>query len=180
MRPASQRGEHEKEHGVSTTRSPSAPKPMSTVLAALLVIGVCVLGAVSAPDAAAATDEFQGRASSPVGLTSVAVDPTTNIVYAQQNQGTGFFSYDPATDKWSELAAAPINSKNNGGATYLNGRIYAAYTEDATTLGVYDIETNSWSTIANPLGTGTANIAAAGGLVYMVFRTHFIQYDPET
>jgi hypothetical protein len=157
----------------------SAPRSRHRAIAALVAVGLCIV-AGSASSASAAVGEFQTRASSPVPVTSVAVDPATNVIYAQENEGTKFFSYDPATDAWSELAAAPINSENNGGATYLNGKIYTAYTKNGTTLGVYDIETNTWSEIANPLGAGTADITSAGGLIYMAAQTHFISYDPET
>ena len=59
----------------------------------------------------------------------MAVDPTTNLIYAQENGGTSFWVYDPRTDESKELAEAPINSGNNGGATYLNGKIYTVLHE---------------------------------------------------
>jgi uncharacterized repeat protein (TIGR01451 family) len=157
----------------------SGSRRRTGTIPALVAAIVCVAAGAAAPSASAATGEFQTRASSPAAVTSVAVDPATNVIYAQENGGTKFFSYDPGTDAWTELAPAPVNSENNGGATYLNGKIYTAYTENKTTLGVYDIETNSWSEIANPLGAGTGDIASVGGLIYMVAGTHFIAYDPE-
>lgn len=160
---------------------------MPGATAALVVVSVCIAAGIAAPDASAAVGEFQTRESSPVPVTSVTVDPTTNIIYAQENNGTAFFSYDPTANQWTELAGAPISSKgknaldteNNGGAAYLNGKIYASYPGNSEEVGVYDIATNTWSTITNPLGAGTADITSAGSLIYMVVGTHFISYDPE-
>jgi uncharacterized repeat protein (TIGR01451 family) len=101
-------------------------------------------------------------------------------MYAQENSGTSYFRYDPRTNTWSELAPAPLDSGNNGGAAYLNGKIYIAYTGNATELAVYDIGSNSWSTIDNPLGEGTADITAAGGKLYLAVGLEFFVDDPAT
>jgi uncharacterized repeat protein (TIGR01451 family) len=47
-------------------------------------------------------------------------------------------------------------------------------------MGVYDIASNTWTTIANPLGQGTGNITAYGGLLYLVAGQSFVSYDPVT
>jgi uncharacterized repeat protein (TIGR01451 family) len=159
--------------GSRATRTPR-------VILALVAVSVCVLLGAVAPGASAAVGEFQPLSSSPVPVTSVAVDRTTNIIYAQENEGTNFFSYDPSSDEWKELEAAPINSANNGGGTYLNGKIYTSYTGNGSAVGVYDIETNTWTVIENPLERGTADITAVGGSIYMVEGTRFVKYDPET
>ena len=150
----------------------------SGALMALVAASLCVAATAFATTASAAVGEFQGLASSPAPVTSVAVDPTTNIIYAQENNGTNFYSYDPASDAWTELEAAPIGGGNNGGATYLNGKIYTSYTGNGGQVGVYDIETNTWTTIASPLGLGTADITAVGGSVYMVDGSKFVKYEP--
>lgn len=138
-----------------------------------------LLGAI-ASSAQAAAGAFTERAASPVALTGVAIDTATNTIYAQANGGTKFYSYSPQTNEWAELPEAPLNSGNNGGATYLNGKIYTSYTQESTLIGVYDIATKSWSTIANPLEEGTGDITAAGGQIYMVEGEHFVSYDPAT
>lgn len=145
----------------------------------MALVGLLLAGAL-APGAQAKVSSFQGLAPSSVPLTAVATDPGTGIVYAQQNQGTGFFKYDPRTNVWSELAPAPIGSGNNGGAAFLGGKIYVSYTGNAAQLDVYDIASNSWSTIENPLEEGTADITAAGGNLYMAYELEFIRYDPAT
>jgi hypothetical protein len=127
--------------------------------------------------AQAAPNEFTQLADSPVPVTSVTVDPNTNIIYAQENQGTGFYSYNPVTNTWTTLASAPLNSGNNGGATYANGDIYTVYVQNDTQMGVYDIATNTWSVIANPLGDGTGNITSVGNVLYLMDDATFVSYD---
>jgi uncharacterized repeat protein (TIGR01451 family) len=148
-------------------------------MSAIALLGL-LLAAAFAPGAQAKVEGFQGLASSSVPLTAVAADPGTGLVYAQENEGTSFFAYDPRTNAWSGRAEAPIDSGNNGGATYLNGKIYVAYTENGGELGVYDIGSNSWSTIPNPLEEGTANIAAGNGRLYLAVGLDFVSLDPAT
>lgn len=146
------------------------------ILCALTLVG----GSLFASSAQAATGEFVKLTESPADLTSMTVVPSSELIYAQENNGTKFFSYDPHTNEWSELAEAPINSGNNGGAAYLNGKIYTIFTENSTEVGVYDVASNSWSTIENPLGKGTGNIATVGEDLYMVVGTQFAKYNPTT
>jgi uncharacterized repeat protein (TIGR01451 family) len=139
-----------------------------------------LLAAAFAPGAQARVDGFQALAPSSVPLTAVATDPGSGLVYAQENEGTSFFAYDPRTNVWSELAPSPVNSENNGGATYLGGKIYVSYTENENEVAVYDIASNSWSTIKNPLEAGTADITAGNGKLYMTVDEKFVEYDPAT
>ncbi len=141
---------------------------------------VLVLLVAAAGAQGEAVGSFQALASSAVPLTSVTVDPTTNIIYAQGNDDTTFYKYSPATNTWTTLAPATINSGNNGGAAYLAGKIYTAYTNNDTTLGVYTIASNSWSTIPNPLGAGTGNITAVGSLLYLAEGNSFVSFNPAT
>jgi uncharacterized repeat protein (TIGR01451 family) len=150
----------------------------SGLLAAALCVASLLLAGALAQGANASVGEFQTLASSSVPLTSVTVDPNTNLIYAQENQDVGFFSYDPRTDAWSELAPSPLDSGNNGGAAYLNGKIYTVYTNNSAELGVYDVASNTWTTIPNPLAEPTGNITAVGGSLYLAVGTHFVKYDP--
>ncbi len=156
------------------------PIPLPGLVAAVACALLLLIGGAFASRAQGAVGEFQSLTSSPVDLTSEAVDPHTNLIYAQQNEGTAFYRYDPRTNAWTELAAAPTNSENNGGATYLNGKIYASYTENSEVVDVYDIASNTWTTIPNPLAQGTADITALGEDIYMVEGTKLIKYDPAT
>ncbi|HET7590823.1 MAG TPA: PASTA domain-containing protein [Solirubrobacterales bacterium] len=113
-------------------------------------------------------------------LTAVTTDPGTDLIYAQENEGTSFFVYDPRTNAWSELAPAPLNSGNNGGAAYLGGKIYITYTGNRDEMSVYDVASNSWTTIENPLEEGTADITAGNGRLYIAVNQEFFEYDPGT
>ena len=64
--------------------------------------------------------------------------------------------------------AAPLSERQD----------YIAYPEDNTDLGVYTIATNKWSTIPNPIGEGTGNIAAVNGLLYLASDNTFVSYEP--
>ena len=150
---------------------------------ALLACSLCLLLALAlAPGARAAAPvgTFQTLASSPEPMTAVTVDPTTNMIYAQGFGDTAFYRYDPATNTWTQLADALIASGNDGGATYLNGKIYTLYPTDPADMGVYDIATNTWTALDNPIGEDTADITASGSLLYVALGTTFVSYDPAT
>ncbi len=123
-------------------------------------------------------------ASSPDELACFTLDPTTGIIYAQNdgNDGTGYdwYSYDPNTNSWTTLAICPLNSGNNGGGAYIDGKIYTIYTGNSAQMGVYTIASNSWSTIVNGLGLGTGCIDTDGNFIYVVLGTTFRRYDPAT
>ncbi len=148
-------------------------------ITAMALLGL-LLTAAFAPDAQAKVEGFQSLAPSPVELTAVATDPGTGLIYAQEDGGTSYFVYDPRTNAWSERTPSPLSSGNNGGAAYLGGKIYTSYTGNGIDLGVYDIASNSWTTIKNPLGAGTGNIASGGGRLYMAEELKFVAYDPAT
>lgn len=150
-------------------------------VASLGLLGMALLiAAFLAPGAQAYSQSFQVLAPSPVPLTAVAGDPGTGVIYAQEQGGNLFYRYDPRTNVWTELAEAPINSGNNGGATYLGGEIYTSYTQEAITIGVYDIALNSWSTLPNPLADGTGDITSGNGEIYMANERAFVKYNPAT
>ena len=162
----------------SLTRS-SRKRAALAALSAFALLGL-LLATALAPSAQARVEGFQGLASSPEELTAVAADPGSGLVYAQENGGTKFFAYDPRTNAWSERAPSPLNSGNNGGATYLGGKIYVAYTSNSANLAVYDIGSNSWTTIDNPLAAGTGDITAGGGKLYVASGLEFFSIDPST
>jgi hypothetical protein len=122
--------------------------------------------------------DFTARAASPAPLTSVTADPNSSYVYAQENYGYEFYRYNPYSDSWTALSSCPLYSGNNGGAAYLNGKVYTAYAHDSDQVGVYDIASNSWSAISNGLERGTGNIASDGRYIYLVVDTVFVRYDP--
>jgi hypothetical protein len=148
------------------------------VLATVATAFTLPLVAMAPAAGAAGVGTFQKRASSPKPVNNVVVDPTTNMIYAQQFEGKGFYRYNPRANKWTTLAKAPINQRNNGGAAYMQGKIYTVYTRNSTQMGVYNIATGKWTTIGNPLNSGTADITSYKGLLYLVEGTNFIAYSP--
>jgi uncharacterized repeat protein (TIGR01451 family) len=150
-------------------------------VASIGLLGMALLiAAFLAPGAQAYSQSYQSLMESPVPMTSVAADPTTGIIYAQEFEGEAFFKYDPHTNAWTELAKAPIESENDGGAAYLGGKIYVVYPENNAQMGVYDIALNSWTEIPNPLGEETGDITSGNGKLYLVGELKFASYDPAT
>ena len=156
----------------------SRGRAASVAVAALAMLGLLLVTAFAS--SAQAAPVFEAQASSPVPLTAVTTDPATGLIYAQQDDGTAFFVYDPRTNAWKELESSPVNSGNNGGAAFLDGKIYVVYTGNEDDLAIYDIASDSWDTVENPLEAGTGNIAAGDGVLYMVVERDFIEYDPVT
>lgn len=150
----------------------------SRAVAVALLASLALL-VIAAGSARAATQTFTTLASSPNPVNDVVVDPTTNLIYAQRFEGTAFYSYNPATNAWTTLPSSPISMGNNGGAAYLNGKIYASY-NGSSTMGIYDIATQTWSTIPNPAGGATGNITASGSLIYEARGSSFVSYNPTT
>ncbi len=162
---------------------------LNACIGAVLAAGVAtfVLLAFGTPGAAQAqaVGTFQKRASSPKPVTGVAADPTTNLIYAQGYHATSFYVYDPSRNTWTTRASAPSDlSYEDAGAAYLDGRIYMVYPASSTTMYVYDIRSNSWSSVSNPLGTGTTAITSFGGELYLAgsgaFGNGFVSYNPAT
>ena len=153
---------------------------MSLAGAITAFLGLLLVAGLFAPTADASVPTFEARASSSVPLTAVAADPSTGLVYAQENGGKEFFVYDPTSNSWSALTPAPISSGNNGGATFLDGKIYVAYTQNADKIAVYDIAADTWDEIENPLAGGTGDITAVDGKIYLAVEHEFFSYDLAT
>ena len=159
-------------------------KPSWLFLRRSLVVALCLVAVFVGVStyvfrkASAAPGDFTSKANSPAPLTAVAVDPNTGLIYAQQNGGTAFYRYSPSANSWVSLAACPINSGNNGGAVYLNGKIYTNYTT-STSMGVYTIASDSWTTIGSLLNA-TGNITSDGTNLYLAVGTTFVRFNPAT
>lgn len=120
---------------------------------------------------------FEKLADTPVELTAFTIDPTTQMMYAQQNQGNEYYQFNPFENAWSALTSSPVYSGNNGGAIYLNGKIYISYT-NRDSLAIYDIDSNSWTKIYRPSPVRTGNITTDGNLLYFVGEYSFVSYNP--
>ena len=107
----------------------------------------------------------------PENLTGMCVDPATGIIYALAMNDGGFYSYTISTDTWAPLAPQPASSE--AGATFLNGKIYVAYTPNVYLgdyIAVYTIATNTWTTITAPSGftLSTGAISNDGTNIYVI------------
>jgi uncharacterized repeat protein (TIGR01451 family) len=180
------RSTHASEFIAPSSRKKVPPLQFHKFLSKATIVGVALgsmslLGA-SLPAAAAAIgpEEAELVASSPAPMTSLALDPTTNIIYGLEFEGTKAFSYNANTNVWTELPEAPASIGNNGGGAFLNGKIYDISTEGGAPMEVYDIASGTWSTIPNPLGAGTADMTAVGGELYLVVESSFVKYNPQT
>src|SRR5262249_38680565 len=130
------------------------------------------------PSAVAAP--FQALTSSPRPMTCVTEDPVSGLIYAQANMGTAFYRYRAAIDTWEPLSSAPIFSGNNGGPALLGGKIYTVYTQTLA-MGIYDIASDPWTSVASPLA-GSTGIIASDGLryLYMASGARFVRFEPAT
>jgi len=155
---------------------------LGLLLAVPLLVGVVLMGAFASDAGAAELGSLEILAPSPVPLTALAVDPTTNMIYGLQFEGKRAFRYNPNTNAWSELPEAAIDIGNNGGATYLDGKIYMVSTSSGVPMDVYDIAAGTWSTFASPLGNslGTADITNVGGELYLASALTFVRFNPTT
>jgi subtilisin family serine protease len=121
-----------------------------------------------------APGDFHELPDSPTPLTCLTIDSENQSIYGQENRGYNFYRYDIETRSWVQLAACPVHSGNNGGATFLDGKIYTSYTSQ-TELGIYDITTNSWERESVPISSG--NIATDGEYLYVAGNVTLIRYD---
>ena len=111
---------------------------------------------------------FTTLASCPMNLTCFTCDPTTGYFYGQGDQGsTNYYRYNASSNTWTSLASCPQASGNNGGATYLKGKIYNSYCS-YNVLTIYTISTNTWTTISG--GVNSGSISTDGTDIYCFCR----------
>ena len=88
--------------------------------------------------------------------------------------------YDPATNTWTALADAP-HARDHFHAAVINDQLYAVagrrsgnngntYNDTEADVDVYDFETNTWTTLSNPLPTERAGntVAVLGGELLVI------------
>ena len=97
------------------------------------------------------TGVWEPRAAMPtVGgeALTCALDATAGIVYCTDgSNGSGFFSYDIASDSWTTLASIPQSDTYGSASGAFNGKVFVAGGTSGiiNAVWVYDIGTNSWS-----------------------------------
>jgi len=97
-----------------------------------------------------ATGTWQSRASMPFAseAPTCALMASTGIVYCTEGDtGTGFASYNIATDTWTPLASIPGTDHYGSASGAFNGKVFVAggSTGFVNTVSVYDVATNTWS-----------------------------------
>ncbi len=121
-----------------------------------------------------ATGMWQGRA--PMPFTSeaptCALMASTGIVYCTEGDtGSGFASYNIATDTWTPLAAIPGGDHYGSASGAFNGKVFVAGGTTAFTsaVQVYDVATNMWSAgTAAPNDFLLAGYQQVGQYLYVV------------
>ena len=121
-----------------------------------------------------ATGMWQPRA--PMPFTSeaptCALMEATGIVYCTEGDtGTGFASYNIATDTWTPLASIPGTDHYGSASGAFNGKVFVAGGTAAFTnaVQVYDVATNTWSPgTAAPNGFLLAGYQQVGQFLYVV------------
>jgi hypothetical protein len=97
---------------------------------------------------------------------------STGIVYcAQGSTGSGFASYNIATDTWTPLAPIPGSDHYGSASGAFNGKVFVAGGTSAFTnlVQVYNVATNTWSAgTAAPSVFGLAGYQQVGQYLYVV------------
>ena len=121
-----------------------------------------------------ATGMWQSRA--PMPFTSeaptCALMASTGIVYCTEGDtGSGFASYNIATDTWTPLASIPGGDHYGSASGAFNGKVFVAggTTGIGSAVQVYDVATNTWSAgTAAPSGYLLAGYQQVGQFLYVV------------
>ena len=122
-----------------------------------------------------ATGVWEPRAAMPtIGgeAPTCALDASAGMVYCTDGlNGSGFFSYDIATDTWATLASIPQSDTYGSASGAFNGKVFVAGGSGAITnaVWVYDIGTNTWSAgTAAPSVFLLAGYQQVGQFLYVV------------
>ena len=121
-----------------------------------------------------ASGTWQSRA--PMPFTSeaptCALDASSGIVYcAEGDTGSGFASYNIATDTWSSLASIPAGDHYGSASGAFNGKVFVAggTTSFSNAVQVYDVASNTWSAGTSvPSGTLLSGYQQVGQFLYIV------------
>ena len=102
-----------------------------------------------------------------------ALMASTGIVYCSEGDtGSGFASYNIATDTWTTLASDPFHTDHYGSASgAFNGKVFVAggSTAFSSAVAVYDVATNTWSAgTAAPNDFLLAGYQQVGQFLYVV------------
>jgi len=164
-------------------------------------VGVCSVEALPLVE-----DSWSSKASlafAKVGLGVVAVEGKIYAIggsTAVESHRYGFSAlnevYDPMTNTWTTLASMPTPRRDFAIVAYQNkiyciGGIVGAKPMDewglfyssvlSNVVEVYDIATNSWSTVASfPYNASRIQAAVVDDYIFVLLGSHLLRYDPLT
>jgi len=121
-----------------------------------------------------ATGMWESRASMPFAseAPTCALMESTGIVYcAEGDTGSGFASYNIATDTWTPLASIPGGDHYGSASGAFNGKVFVAggTTSFSSAVQVYDVASNTWSAgTSAPAGYLLAGYHQVGQYLYVV------------
>ena len=121
-----------------------------------------------------ATGMWQSRASMPFTseAPTCALMASTGIVYCTEGDtGSGFASYNIATNTWTPLASIPGGDHYGSASGAFNGKVFVAggTTGFVSAVQVYDVATNTWSAgTAAPNAFLLAGYQQVGQFLYVV------------
>lgn len=117
-----------------------------------------------------ASEEFEPLTPSPEPITCLSFDNNLGMIYAKAITSNKYYRYDPAIDNWVQISAAPDTF--TGQAAYLNGKIY----HGGKQLNVYNIQTNSWSSVPFPTAVEADNLTTDGQYIYIALDRVFVNF----
>ena len=121
-----------------------------------------------------ATGMWEARAAMPFTseAPTCALMASTGIVYCTEGDtGSGFASYNIATDTWTPLASIPGGDHYGSASGAFNGKVFVAggTTAFSSAVQVYDVPTNTWSAgTAAPNDFLLAGYQQVGQFLYVV------------
>src|SRR4029077_3201599 len=121
-----------------------------------------------------ATGMWESRAAMPFTseAPTCALMASTGIVYCTEGDtGSGFASYNIATNTWTPLASIPGGDHYGSASGAFNGKVFVAggTTGIVSTVQVYDVATNMWSAgTAAPSAFLLAGYQQVGQFLYVV------------
>lgn len=125
----------------------------------------------------------QGWGTSPRGTTpgpGLFLTFITDQFYTQVRNTTNIYRSYPGNGNWQLVTSVAPPGTSNAGSTAINNKLYISYLANDTTIAVYSLSTNTWSSIPNGLGTGTATLTTDGTFLYAAGGGLFRRYDPVT
>jgi subtilisin family serine protease len=131
--------------------------------------------------AALSAGSIESLPPSPEPLTCIVADPLAGMLYGQQRRGHRFYRLNVRPQTWESLPPSPLSSGANCGATLLHGILYTSSGDPPASIGAYNLDSGTWTTVQNPLGSATAQIASDGDRwLYVAFGGSWRRFEPRS